>query len=73
MSQAKTPAVPPVPPVPPVATQASLSTQQASMLRLRISDMMTQFNTVMKTMTDENAALEKENADLKAKQQTSKP
>ena len=39
------------------------------MLNLRINDMMTQLNTVMKTMMDENAALKKENADLKAKQQ----
>ena len=36
--------------------------------------MMTQLNTVMKTMMDENAALKKENAELKAKtEKTSKP
>jgi hypothetical protein len=36
--------------------------QEVGMLQLRIKDMMTQLNTVVKTMTDENAA-------LKAKQQ----
>ena len=43
--------------------------QQIGMLNLRINDMMTQLNTVMKTMMDENGALKKENADLKGKQQ----
>ena len=48
--------------------------QQIGMLNLRINDMMTQLNTVMKTMMDENAALKKENAALKAKQEkASKP
>jgi hypothetical protein len=43
--------------------------QQIGMLNLRINDMMTQLNTVMKTMMDENGTLKKENADLKANQQ----
>lgn len=48
--------------------------QQIGMLNLRISDMMTQLNAVMKTMLDENATLKKENTELKAKQEkASKP
>ncbi len=47
--------------------------QQIGMLNLRISDMMTQLNTVMKMLLDENTALKKENFDLKAKQQTNQP
>ncbi len=43
--------------------------QQIGMLNLRINDMMTQLNAVMKTMMEENYALKKENADLKAKQE----
>ena len=42
--------------------------QQIGMLNLRINDMMTQLNAVMKTLMDENASLRKENADLKTKQ-----
>jgi regulator of replication initiation timing len=42
--------------------------QQIGMLNLRINDMMTQLNTVMRAMLEENAALKKENAELKAKQ-----
>lgn len=54
--------------------EASPIMQQIGMLNLRINDMMTQLNTVMKTMMDENAALKKENAELKAKtEKTSKP
>jgi len=53
--------------------EASHITQQIGMLNLRINDMMTQLNTVMKIMMDENAALKKENADLKAKQQIGQP
>jgi regulator of replication initiation timing len=49
--------------------ETSLVMQQIGMLNLRINDMMTQLNTVMKTMMDENAALRKENAGLKAKQE----
>jgi hypothetical protein len=49
--------------------QPSPVMQQIGMLNLRINDMMTQLNTVMKTMLDQNAALKKENADLKAKQE----
>jgi regulator of replication initiation timing len=41
--------------------------QQIGMLNLRINDMMTQLNVVMKAMMDENAALRKENGELKAK------
>jgi hypothetical protein len=41
--------------------------QQISMLNLRINDMMTQLNTVIKTLMDENTDLKKENADLKVK------
>ena len=48
--------------------QADLSMQQIGMLNLRINDMMTQLNAVMKAFMEENAALKKENADLKAKQ-----
>jgi regulator of replication initiation timing len=43
--------------------------QQIGMLNLRINDMMTQLNTVIKTIMDENAALKKENAELKTKQE----
>jgi regulator of replication initiation timing len=39
------------------------------MLNLRINDMMTQLNTVMKTLIDENSALKKENDELKGKQE----
>jgi len=49
--------------------EASPVMQQIGMLNLRINDMMTQLNSVMKTMMDENSALRKENADLKAKQE----
>jgi regulator of replication initiation timing len=48
--------------------QVSPIIQQIGMLNLRINDMMTQLNNVMKTMIDENTALKKENSDLKAKQ-----
>ncbi len=51
------------------ATEASALTQQIGMLNLRINDMMTQLNTVLKMITDENVALKKENAELKAKQE----
>lgn len=43
--------------------------QQIGMLNLRISDMMTQLNAVLKAMIEENATLKKENAELKAKQE----
>jgi regulator of replication initiation timing len=53
--------------------EASPVMQQIGMLNLRINDMMTQLNSVMKTMMDENAVLKKENTELKAKQkETSK-
>lgn len=47
--------------------QAPPIIQQIGMLNLRINDMMTQLNAVMKTMMEENTALKKENAELKAK------
>ncbi|MDI9577859.1 MAG: hypothetical protein QM398_06985 [Thermoproteota archaeon] len=50
-------------------SEASPVIQQIGMLNLRINDMMIQLNTVIKTIMDENAALKKENADLKAKQE----
>jgi len=51
--------------------QASPIMQQIGMLNLRINDMMTQLNAVMKAMMEENVALKKENAELKAKQEKS--
>jgi len=48
--------------------KSSPAMQQIGMLNLRINDMMTQLNAVMKTLIDENASLRKENADLKTKQ-----
>jgi hypothetical protein len=47
----------------------SLVMQQIGMLNLRINDMMTQLNAVMKALMDENAALKQENSELKSKQQ----
>ena len=47
--------------------EASPIMQQIGMLNLRINDMMTQLNVVMKALMDENAALKKENTELKAK------
>ncbi len=41
--------------------------QQISMLNLRINDMMTQLDTVVKMLMEENATLKKENAELKTK------
>jgi hypothetical protein len=49
--------------------QADPIIQQIGMLNLRINDMMTQLNTVMKAMMEEVSALKKENAELKIKQQ----
>lgn len=49
--------------------EASPVMQQIGILNLRINDMMTQLNAVMKTMMEENTALKKENAELKAKQE----
>jgi len=43
--------------------------QQVGMLNLRINDMMTQLNAVIKMMMDENSALKKENEALKTKQE----
>ncbi len=40
--------------------------QQIGMLNLRISDMMTQLNVVMKALMDENCSLKNENANLKS-------
>lgn len=47
--------------------EASPVMQQIGMLNIRINDMMTQLNAVMKVLIEENAALKKENAELKAK------
>jgi regulator of replication initiation timing len=44
--------------------------QQIGMLNLRITDMMTQLNAVMKNFMEENTALRKENAELKTKLET---
>lgn len=63
LSQVKGPAVPPAFRQPPQLVQ------QISFLHLRISDLTIQLNTVMKTMANENDALRKENAELKAKQE----
>ena len=49
-------------------TDVSPVMAQVGMLNLRIGDMMSQLNVVMKALLDENAALRKENAELKAKQ-----
>ncbi len=46
--------------------------QHIGLLNVRINDMMSQLNTVMKALMEENASLKKENADFKSKQQTSK-
>jgi regulator of replication initiation timing len=43
---------------------------QISLLNLRINDMMTQLNAVMKTLVEENQALQKENTELKQKPTT---
>jgi hypothetical protein len=51
------------------APEASPVMQQIGMLNLRINDMMTQLNTVMKVLMDDNVFLRKENADLKTKQE----
>jgi regulator of replication initiation timing len=51
------------------ATEVPSAIQQIGMLNLRINDMMTQLNTVIKMMMDENSALKKENAELKTKQE----
>jgi regulator of replication initiation timing len=48
-------------------TESTPIMQQIGMLNLRINDMMTQLNAVMKALMDENAALKKQNPDLKAK------
>ena len=47
-------------------TEASPVMQQIALLNLRVNDMMTQFNTVLKMLLDENANLKKENTELKA-------
>jgi regulator of replication initiation timing len=47
--------------------EASPIMQQIGMLNLRINDMMTQLNAVMKAMMEENQELKKENSELKEK------
>ncbi len=49
--------------------EMSPTMHQIGMLNLRINDMMTQLNAVIKALLDESSALKKENAELKAKQQ----
>ena len=46
-------------------SEVSPMMHQIGMLNLRITDMMTQLNAVVKMMVDENAALKKENNGLK--------
>jgi len=50
-----------------IQNEASPVMQQISMLNLRINDMMTQLDTVVKMLMEENATLKKENAELKTK------
>jgi hypothetical protein len=56
----------------PEQNETSPVMQQIGMLNLRINDMMTQLNAVMKALLDENGALRKENAELKAGQKLDK-
>jgi len=49
--------------------EASPVIQQIGLLNLRINDMMTQLNAVIKAFMDENTAQKKEIADLNKKQQ----
>ena len=49
--------------------EASPAMQQIGMLNLRINDMMTQLNIVMKTLLEENGSLKRENVELKGKMQ----
>jgi regulator of replication initiation timing len=44
--------------------------QQIGLLNLRINDMMSQLNAVLKSMIDENTALQMENAELKGTPKT---
>jgi regulator of replication initiation timing len=44
-------------------------TNEIGLLNVRINDLMTQLNTTIKTLMDENATLQKEINDLKAKQE----
>jgi len=46
--------------------------QEIGMLNLRINDMMTQLNTVMKTLTDENKRLMAENLVLRGLKEENK-
>jgi len=52
-----------------ITPEASPIMQQIGMLNLRINDMMTQLNAVVKAMMEENTALKNENAEMKAKQE----
>ncbi len=49
--------------------ETSSAQQQIGLLNLRINDMVAQLNVALKTMLDENAALQKENVELKGKLQ----
>jgi len=56
------------------ASESSPVMAQIGLLNLRINDMMTQLNTTINRMMDENTALKKENSELKTKQEkTNKP
>jgi regulator of replication initiation timing len=58
----------------PAVPEVSSVMQQVGLLNLRINDMMTQLNTVMKMMINENTALKNENIELKGTQKnTGKP
>lgn len=48
-------------------TQSSSFMQQIGVLNMRVGDMLSQLNAVLKAIMDENASLKKENADLKSK------
>lgn len=50
-------------------TEPSQVMQQIGMLNLRINDMMTQLNAVIKALLDENTDFKKENAKLKAEKE----
>jgi hypothetical protein len=51
-------------------TEDSPAMQHIGMLNLRINDMMTQLNTTLKTLIEENQALKKEAATQKEKTDT---
>jgi len=58
--------------VPKTFTPTSLATQLLAKVQLRINEMMTEINAVIRTMVDENVNLKKQIEGLTAEQQTSK-